>query len=443
MLPDFERPVKFLAGKEPLSEDLRRLMELEGAEFAAVLGQPLVVDGTPADSTTDAWHIRIDPSANCARLEVDPLRRTLTTTVTDPSQIGEGLNLLHSLAHETGTLVEDAEVASYAAAFDRINDEIKNIYPYFQLRDLNWNLITDRYRNVCNLRGGEFWTEASKWIAELGDAHTQLLSPQRRHHPPYIAKMEAAAATLLTVPADSDAWRAGVRPGDELIVGDGNSWLDAVGATPQHHALVAGRRFMMMTNAEREFTCQTRDGESLTWSEHARARPSLSVDKNCIAIHQFTPDVPERLRQAIESLKGLKGQTGTLTLDLRGNTGGNLVAATEARRLLLSQDGVFGTVQFTDGRGSLAEPAPLAASRHEDAWDGHTNILVDSMTYSAAEDFLHPLVGQPNTQIHGGPTGGGSGRPHTRALLDGFRLSVSTAITYTRDGRAIEFHGIG
>lgn len=440
MLPDFERPVNFLAGKEPVPEGLRRLMELEGAEFAAVLGQPLVVDGTTADSTTDAWYIRIDPLVNCARLEADPLRRTLTATVTDPSQIGEGLNLLHSLAHETGTVVEDAEVASYAAAFDRIDDEIKNIYPYFQLRNLNWDLITDRYRHVRNLRGREFWTEASKWIAELGDAHTQLLSPQRRHHPPYIARMDASGATFVTVPHDSDAWRAGVRPGDKLKVDNGTYWLDTVGATPQHHALVAGRRFMMMTNFEREFTCLTQDGQSNTWIEHARSRPSLSVDKNCITIHQFTPDVPERLRRVIASLKG---KTGTLTVDLRGNTGGNLIAAAKARRLLLSQDGVFGTVQFTDGRGSLAASAPLEASRHEDAWDGQTNILVDAMTYSAAEDFLHPLVGQANTQIHGGPTGGGSGRPHTRALLDGYRLSVSTAITYTRDGRAIEYHGIG
>lgn len=439
-MPDFERSVRFLARMETVPEDLRRLMELERAEFAAVLGQPLVVDGTPADSTTDVWHINIDPSVNCARLEADPLRRTLTTTVTDSSQIGEGLNLLHSLAHETGTVVEDAEVTSYEAAFDRIDDEIKNIYPYFQLRDLNWDRIRDHYRYVRNLQGGEFWTEASKWIAELGDAHTQLLSPQRRHHPPYIAKIHASGATLVTVPADSAAWRAGVRPGDELIVGDGTYWLDTVGATPQHHALVAGRRFMMMTSAERQFTCLTRDGESITWNEHARSRPSLDVDNNCITIHQFTPDVPERLRQAIVSLKG---ETGTLTVDLRGNTGGNLVAAAEARRLLLSRDGVFGTVRFTDGRGALAASAPLKATRHEDAWQGQTNILVDSMTYSAAEDFLHPLVGQPNIRIQGGPTGGGSGRPHTRALLDGFRLSVSTAITYTGNGRAIEFHGIG
>lgn len=104
---------------------------------------------------------------------------------------------------------------------------------------------------------------------------------------------------------------------------------------------------------------------------------------------------------------------------------------------------LLSTPASTDGRGSLAVSAPLEASRHEAAWDGDTNILVDAMTYSAAEDFLHSSVGQANTQIHGGPTGGGSGRPHTRALLDGFRLSVSTAITYTRDGRAIEFHGIG
>ena len=46
-------------------------------------------------------------------------------------------------------------------------------------------------------------------------------------------------------------------------------------------------------------------------------------------------------------------------------------------------------------------------------------------------------MGLPHVTVVGGPTGGGSGRPHTRLLKDGVRLAVSTAITWTRDGEPI------
>jgi carboxyl-terminal processing protease len=39
-------------------------------------------------------------------------------------------------------------------------------------------------------------------------------------------------------------------------------------------------------------------------------------------------------------------------------------------------------------------------------------------------------------------SGGGSGRPRTLRLLPGWRLTVSTALTYDRDGRCVEGAGV-
>lgn len=438
MLPSFGRPVWWRLGCLPNPDELVPLLELEAAEFAAVLGQPVRIHGDGRDRDTDVWDVRVDPTAGCATMECEPASRRLLLTLPDPSAFVDGVNLLHSLAHTASAVVSDTETGSYADAFDRIRAEVANIYPSFELRGLDWDSISERYAYVRDLEGCEFWEHALRWVAELGDAHTQLIFPASRFHPPYLAEMRSGGAVLQRVPEDSDAWAAGVRPGHTVAVEHPSRWLRTVGASPQHHALMAGRRFLTMTGDTRDFTAIAPDGDRHAWTETRRPRAGVVAKGGSIRVEAFTPDVPERLREALDDARHEK----EVTVDLRGNTGGSLVAAAEARRLFVRDEEPFGTVAFSNGRGGLASPAELATSPAVDAWRGTVRVLVDSMTYSAAEDFLHPLVGTPHVRIVGGPTGGGSGRPHTRRIKDGVRLAVSTAITYTRDGEPIEYHGI-
>lgn len=439
MLPRFERPVWLRLGALPDAGDrLRPLLALESAEFEAVLGQPLCFSRNPADLEHDVWNVIVDPSVPYSKLESDLVARRLVLTLASAAEVSDGLNLLHTLAYSPSTAVRNDDAASYAAAFDRIYDEVANIYPAFDLRGLDWAEITDRYRHVRDLAGPDFWTGAEEWVAELGDAHTQLISRAPRYHPPYIAEMRHCCAVLRHVPSNSDAWQAGVRPGDRVDVDDPSWWLRTVGASPQQHTFVAGRRFLSMSSETREYSAAGPTGSRRTWTEHRRDRSSVVSSGNVVTIRAFTPDVPDRLREALQEIRSEE----TLTIDLRANSGGNLVAAAEARRLFLRDSGVFGAVVFTTGRGSVAKPASLSTTPASDAWPGDVRILVDAMTYPASEDFLHPLVGLDHVTIIGGPTGGGSGRPHSRPIKDGVRLATSTAITYTRDGHPIEYQGI-
>src|SRR5699024_4918136 len=142
----------------------------------------------------------------------------LILTIPDSTAFLDGVNLLHSFAYSPDTSVSDTEAPTYAAAFDRIRDEITHIYPSMELRGLDWATITEDYEYVRELEGPEFWEHAARWVAELGDAHTQLIPDRPNFHPPYIAAMDDHGATLLHVPGDSDAWAAGVRDGDLLVV---------------------------------------------------------------------------------------------------------------------------------------------------------------------------------------------------------------------------------
>lgn len=440
MLPSFRRPVWWRLDQLSDRDDFLPLLELEAAEFTAVLGRPVCFHRADVDDCdTDVWDVAVDPDTGSPRLESDPESRRLDLTVPVPSAFGDGVNLLHSLAHSASTTVSDTETTTCAEAFERIHAEVANIYPYFGVRRLDWDAITERYEYVRELDGDDFWEHAARWVAELGDAHTQLIFPGPRFHPPYVAEMiHPDGAVLRHVPEDSAAWTAGVRPGYTVVVDDPAAWLRSAGASPQQHALIAGRRFMAMSAAPRDFTATAPDGTERSWTETQRARPSVVADGNRIRIAAFTPDVPEHLREALACAH----PDQELTLDLRGNTGGNLVAAAQARRLFVHDEEPFGSIAYTTGRGDLAAAAELWTSPAPGAWSGTIRVLVDAMTYSAAEDFLHPLVGSPHVSITGGPTGGGSGRPHTRLLKDGVRLAVSTAITYTRDGRPIEYRGI-
>lgn len=134
----------------------------------------------------------------------------------------------------------------------------------------------------------------------------------------------------------------------------------------------------------------------------------------------------------------LPSYTGVMRLEIRDEPElqGQLVAADECRRMLLRVPGTYGSIRFSDGRGGLAPQKQLILEPIDVGFSGKLRLLVDAMTYSAAEDFIQPLVGLDYVKIEGGPTGGGSGRPVTVPLMDGYTLRVSTAITYTSSGTA-------
>jgi carboxyl-terminal processing protease len=69
-------------------------------------------------------------------------------------------------------------------------------------------------------------------------------------------------------------------------------------------------------------------------------------------------------------------------------------------------------------------------------------VLTDSLTFSASEDFLLGLQGLEHVTVVGRPSGGGSGRPRALRLLPGMTLTVSTALTYDREGHCVEGAGI-
>jgi carboxyl-terminal processing protease len=427
------------------------LLRIEKAEFEAVFGAPVefVAD---AGGYYQRWVIRgRGGQEGSPTLAWDPARRELTSFADSRAEFATTLNLLHTLAGNTQLRASDTPLTDSRLAFDRIYTEVANTYPGFALRGLDWDQITQRHARVAELHGDEFVIGVQRWIAELGDAHTAARHPARRFHPPYRAKMTPAGAELTGVPPGSVAYQAGVRPGWVVDVDDPARWLATCGATPQQHAQAAARNFLAMTQPQREFTAQDYHGHRVHWTETTVA-PTLHstlrwrhVDRDCTFIRLTSFDGSVDLATGFDTVLTEAGTRGSqlLIVDLRGNAGGSLIAATALRDRFLHTHTELGSIAFTTGTGQLADPVPLTgAPSPATCWPGPITVLVDAMTYSAAEDFLLGLQGLEHVTVLGEPTGGGSGRPRTIAITPDLTLSISTALTYDRHHRCVELNGL-
>jgi carboxyl-terminal processing protease len=148
----------------------------------------------------------------------------------------------------------------------------------------------------------------------------------------------------------------------------------------------------------------------------------------------------DAIDEALTRFRGLD----RLVLGLQGNTGGNLMLATAMRNRFLRERTLLGAIRFSTGGGELADPVELWADPDPDGvrWEGELIVLTDALTYSASEDFLLGLQGLPHVTVVGQRSGGGSGRPRTIPVTHEMNLTVSTALTYDRNGICIENHGI-
>lgn len=435
----------------PLSDGLQRLLQYERAEFEAALGRPMAF--RTADPAEPAWVVELpddDDTGPVPRLYWDGPDRLVSVARSEAEFIAT-LNALHTVVRRPGGSVDVVPVPTVAEAMELVREEIANTYPYFELRGLDWNEICARHLGSAPHSLEGFADFAATWVAELGDAHTAIkVDGTGGFNPPYRGVLSADGVVVTDLAETSAAWEVGVRPGWVIDVGDVGYWQRTVGASPQHVREVQARRSLAFSRPTREFVARAGDGKSVvSWVEEAVAPTletsmSVSVDRDGVRQVRLTSFAGGLdLHTVFDEVFVGAGRSDHLVVDLRGNAGGSLVHGVELRQRFLRSQVLVGRVAFTDGRGGLAQPQEIwAAPSDRSCWPGTLEIQVDAMTYSASEDFVLGLQGLQYVRVTGSRTGGGSGRPRRIPVLPGVDLTVSTAITYDRVGRPIEFYGI-
>lgn len=327
----------------------------------------------------------------------------------------------------------------------RIRDAVRDAWPSFHVRDVDWDATCARHAPRVRAAADPI-DAATRWVAELGDAHTAVrpvTPPGRLRYP---IRVTAEAATFGEVDPGSPAGRAGVRAGHRLGGVDPIDLLARTGAPGHARAWVAGLLARQgPAGVPRAWSAAAPGSRPVSWTE----APVLPFDPPLLAtgtvgrrgwlrIAAFAPDLGPALDAALD---GPLRDVPELVVDLRGNGGGHLGTALRLRDRFVREPTVMGTLRATLPGGALGPEVQLRATPAERPFAGRVTFLVDEGTYSASEDLLLGLQGLPHVTVLGRATGGGSGRVRRVRLLPGWVLTVSTALTWDRRRRLVE--GVG
>ena len=440
-----------LPENDPTLGGERELLELERAALDAELGTAVeIVERDPGAGAR--WYLVADESHHGSpRIDIDLEGGLITSLAADLGGLFESMNLLRTALRGDGS-AEAVDCADVDEAIERVIEEVSDTYPSFELRGLDWDDIcaahVERVRSAADTLAA-----LQAWLAELQDGHTWVWAPVGNL--PYAVRVDDAA-TFVRVRDETEGYAVGVRAGwglteiDDVAV-DPAAWLARAAAPPHSRPLIAGRRLLAgPPGVARTLVARSPTGDEVSWSEAPSPLPAgdlvswRRLDSGAgylrIAAWAAGHGVDEAIDAAFAELRG----ADRLVVDLRGNGGGNLVLAARTRTRFLRERTELGSIRYTIARGEHSQRFPLVAEPAEaqKRWHGRLVVLTDPLTFSASEDFLLGLQGLEHVTVVGSPSGGGSGRARALRLLPGMTLTISTALTYDRDGHCIEGAGI-
>jgi carboxyl-terminal processing protease len=363
--------------------------------------------------------------------------------------MGDAMQLLRTAIAERRALVTPSDCDTVGAVIDRLDAEVRRTFPCLDQRAPGWADAVDRARAA--MRDTDDLATLQTLMATLGDAHSWAKDTRVNGRLPYALHDDGATVRFWAVPEGSVAWDAGVRPGDAALAPDTAPWRHRTGSAPHARPWNIGYRALQGRVGEEVALAAVRaDGTEARWTEIV---PALPWDAPIAADRLDTRTGYLRVRSwlntaewadTFEAALAEMARYERLVVDLRGNVGGALVAAQDARTRFLPGRTHLGTIRFSTVTGPMDRPHDLGAEPPADGpvWTKPVRFLVDPLCYSATEDFLQGLQGLAHVQLVGQRTGGGSGRPRTIRLREHLIATISTALTFDREGRGIEGNGL-
>jgi carboxyl-terminal processing protease len=438
---------------------LRELPEMEaeaGCPVAPVAherlapGEPAILIGPAAgNAPLRAWREARCDLPDVPFVAIDRDARLVVVDATTVSGIGDAMQLLRTAIAERRALVTPSVCESAAEVLDRLDTEARRTFPLLGERAPGWAAAVDAARQ--GMRDPEDLAALQRLMATLGDAHSWAKDPRVNGRLPYHLHDDGAIARFWSVPEGSATWAEGVRPGDRCIAPDTAPWRERTGSAPVAKPWNIGYRALQGRVGEVvELAAIRRDGSVARWSETIQPLPwnepidtgSLDPRTGYLRVRGWlaTPAWRDALTAALDEMTPYE----RLVVDLRGNVGGSLIAAQDARARFLPRRTALGTIRFSTVTGEMDRPHELVGEPPAEGprWVKPVRFLTDPLCYSATEDFLQGLQGLPHVQLVGQATGGGSGRPRTIRLREQLIATISTALTYDRAGRCIEGTGL-
>lgn len=348
-------------------------------------------------------------------------------------------------------------------------------YSYFEEKDIDWDEVRVRYSDEVSRAKSDwdFYRTVSAMVRELRDGHSYVFAYPKptpvQVGAPRVDIIEAdGRPVVLSIAPKSDADAKGVVPGLEIVSVNKTPAGDRIAAliplvtasTPWYARRVAVAS-MLNGDVQDEVQVEFRrlDGSTLNLSlkrEPVTLQPEgitckvLDGDVGYMRVPHFSParlgfksrnDIICAFDEALERLRGTKA----LIVDMRGNGGGDDLAAQQcAARLLVAPTKFPGSrMKFVTFGKPWFTPMMERVVRPRGHWQYSNSVvlLIDEMVFSTAEHFAAGLHDSGRAITVGRTTAGSSGNP-VKLDVRGFKFQVSRWKEYRVDGSLIEGLGV-
>lgn len=244
--------------------------------------------------------------------------------------------------------------------------------------------------------------------------------------------------TVVSPIEDTPAYRAGIKPGDQIIRIENESTknmtlIDAVKkmrGDPGTEITITIMRDVLKDPKDFSITRAVIKIKSIKFK-------MLEDDFGYIRITQFQENTAKEFRRALKSLESEERPIKGMILDLRGNPGGLLDQAVKISDEFLES----GLIVSTEGRIEN-QKLQFHAKKNEAPVEYPTIILVNSGSASASEIVAGALQDHGKAIIVGTQTFGKGTVQTIYPLSDGSGLRITTAKYYTPNHRSIQEKGI-
>jgi carboxyl-terminal processing protease len=329
---------------------------------------------------------------------------------------------------------------------------------------VNWQEVHDRYRPRVEAAENdvELYSLFEVMLAELRDAHTVFNHPHSSADNTFqptgsagITLGEAEDRTVvITVEPNSDAARAGVKPGMILRTVNGGPVEKLFAEIRSQFAGSSTERAMKgvmrgallyggFLGASRTFGVEGFDGKVFdVLISHFGARPSespiltarrLPSGNGYIKFDGWKPPVDEQFRTELARLIDTPG----LVIDLRGNGGGQTDVLLNISSIFFPKEVNFGG--FKKRGGPVEE---IFTRRVDQTYKGAVVILVDEDSASASEIFTVSMQESGRARIIGQQTCGCVLNQWTKKEKGGGTLRWSARVYSSPKGRVLEGTGV-
>jgi carboxyl-terminal processing protease len=354
--------------------------------------------------------------------------------------------------------------------FDEVWEQVRERYFDPTFGGVDWQAARRDLRPLAEEAHdeAELYAVLRRMLGRLHDPHTRVFQPgdgtdwrvQRYVYVGVSVRELGGALVVADVERDSQAARAGLRAGDELLTVDGET-AAALFARKLSEGAAGDSRPARLQAIAHMFDGPAGSPVALDFRRagESRVRPVVLLRESrtrvptfdakreggarLVRFNIFTPEVAARFARALRTeLKGAR----SLVIDLRDNGGGEADAMADVASALLPTGLSLG--RFTDRAGEVRlEPFTRAAlyssAETLERFRGPVVILTNARTASAAEVFAAAMRERQRALVVGEQTCGcvlGIRRRHV--LPDGGVLDVSEMDYRTAAGSRLEGSGL-